>query len=306
MDETDLISSAKSALQLKSSRNSLTTSNDHHSNGGNMTARADLSRSMNVRYNHDISEHQRMELVLNELSIVSDIVETKTIKTQLKANIFQFINTLSSFLIIIFSAVIVGIQAASDCVNIPVIVLSALIFIVESVHKLLNWGPQGIRYKTATIQLKRISGNIRYYMYMFYKFSSEQLLSIVNQLRSQYDDIDMGLYSTSTTGNVRYDTGLDIEEGGNSPTNNTSIPNITSVTNPSYNGQSNKNESERSSPHVHIHLDQFSSTSLPNINHSRNSSLTSVTSPPISNTGTSPEITLHPDTNPNLHANRNN
>ena len=123
----------------------------------------------------------------------------------------------------------------------------------------------------------------------------------------------MGLYTTSTTGNVRYDTGLDIEEGANSPTNNISIPNITSVINPSYNGQSNKNESERSSPHVHIHLDQFSSTSLPNINHSRNSSLTSpavtsppISSPPISNTGISPEITLHPDTNPNLHANRNN
>lgn len=215
-----------------------------------------------ARYSSKITDEQRMELILNELSLVGKEVENKKIETQCKANSYRILNMISSLIIILCSAVIVGIQAASDCINIPVIVLSSIIFATESTHKLFGWGPQGVLYKHGSIQLNRISRQVREYMYFFHRYSAEQLLALITMLRTQYDDVDVGLYKLSINGAARYNTGFDIEQPntGNdgsgllNPVRNTPLL-------PSATGMASFNHSTVSapvlrndSPHVHIHI----------------------------------------------------
>ncbi len=144
-----------------------------------------------ARYSSRISDEQRLELILNEFSLVRKEVETKSIEAQCKANWFRIVNTLSSLVILLAAAVIIGLQAASDCISIPVIVLSSIIFTMEGTHKLFRWGPQGVLYKSGAIQLKRILRQVRDYMYMFHRYSHDQLLTLISHLRAQYDNIDM-------------------------------------------------------------------------------------------------------------------
>ena len=177
-----------------------------------------------ARYSSKITDEQQTELILNELNMVGKEIDNKQIETQCKANFYRIVNTVFSLLIILCSAVIIGLEAASDCLNIPVIVLSSIIFAVESTHKIFQWGPQGVLYKHGTIQLKRISRQVREYMYFFHRYTPEQLLALVSMLRSQYDDIDVGLYKLSMPEAARYNTGLDIEQGNNNNNNMNGTP----------------------------------------------------------------------------------
>lgn len=218
-----------------------------------------------ARYSSRISDEQRMELILNELSLVRKEVENKAVETQCKANWFRIVNTLSSLVILLSSAIIIGLQAASDCINIPVIVFSSIIFVMEGTHKLFRWGPQGVLYKHGTIQLKRILRQTRDYMYMFHRYSVEQLLALISQLRAQYDDIDVGLYKTSMAGAAKYNTGFDVEQGGGGNFVPAAL-NLNNHPTPVLPG-STQNPStpvllggEQPSPHVHIHIDNGTGT----------------------------------------------
>lgn len=227
--------------------------NDKHDN----RERSYLSHSLEkiplfkARYSTRITDEQRMDLILNELHLVGKEVENKQIETQNKANFFRLINLGSSLIIIVFAAVIIGLEAASDCINIPVIVFASCIFAVENIHKLFRWGPQGILYKNGTMQLRRISRQIREYMYFFHRYTAEQLLALVSTLRTQYDDLDLGLYKLSTAGAPSYGNGgLDIEQGGGSGIDIRNLQPQTSNTSPITDRKDND-----SSPHVHIHID---------------------------------------------------
>ena len=200
-----------------------------------------------ARYSSQITKEQKMDLMLNELQLFKKEVELKTVQTHCKANSFRILNTLFSLAILSFSAVIIGLQAASDCVNIAVIVLSSGIFLIEGAHKLFRWGPQGIMYKNASIKLKRLTRQSRDYMYIFHRYTTDQLMSIISRLRTEYDDIDISLYRTSITGAAKYNTGLDIEQGGGG---NFEVPPALQL---NRSGGSNR-ESDRESPHVHIHF----------------------------------------------------
>ncbi len=199
-----------------------------------------------ARNNSKISEDQRMELVLNELSLVRKEVENKMTEIQYKANTFRMINSLSSLVILSLAAAIGGLEAASECLNIAVIVMISIIFVTEGIHKLFRWGPQGVIYKQGTIQLKRIVRQIRDYMYMFHQHTPEQLLSIIGQLRNQYDEIDVGLYKLSMNGQAKFNTGLDIEQGNPSFLSN--LNSSTPILSPT------ASNNIRDSPQVHIHI----------------------------------------------------
>jgi len=248
-----------------------------------------------ARYNSEITDEQRIGLILNELSLVKEEVENKQIETQCKANSYRILNTISSLIIILCSAVIVGLQAASDCINIPVIVLSSIIFVTESTHKLFRWGPQGVLYKHGSIQLKRISRQVREYTYFCHRYSAEQLLALISMLRAQYDDVDVGLYKLSMNGMARYNTGFDIENqnGGNNssflnPNQNQSTPVL-----PSASGMMSFNQTNTSTPnlnndsqHVHIHIDGMTPLSA-----NDNNSMPTLTIPSTPNTsGLSPNV----------------
>ena len=134
---------------------------------------------------------------------------------------------------------------------------------VENTHKLFRWGPQGILYKNGTMQLRRISRQIREYMYFFHQYTAEQLLGLVSSLRAQYDDLDFGLYKLSTVEPPSYNSGgLDIEQGGGSFMDRSSIQNNTTPlgnslnnTPPLLNTPVSPRKDSDVSPHFHIHID---------------------------------------------------
>ncbi len=189
------------------------------------------------------TDDERKKLALDELDLVGKEIETKITVSQCKANTFKLIGGSISIIILLCSAFTMGLEAFNDCMNISVIVLAGIIFVLEGTGKLFKWGPQGVLYKQGTIKLKKIAREVQKCMYEFHTYSLEQILSIINQLRSKYDDIDIGLYKMS----INYTDEFDIEQGmeynNNSPT---ASPN-----------------NNTASPHVHIHIDN--TTPLPNI-----------------------------------------
>lgn len=226
-----------------------------------------------ARNNSRFTDEQRMELILNELSLVGKEVENKQLETQSKSNFFRIINTISSLLIVLCASIIIGLQAAGDCINIAVIVLSSVVIGIETLQRLFRWGQLGVMYKNGTIQLKRISSQVREYMYFFNRYTDEQLLSIVSMLRSQYDDIDSGLYTSSISDTVKYNTGNLDTDGNSNPSVNSPVqsPHNVSFHTPSIvqrrdisdgNIQGSNNQTPTNeSPHVHIHIDNMGSFS---------------------------------------------
>lgn len=205
------------------------------------------------------SDSERIKLLANDLYLVKAEVELKSDQAMCRANWYRIINTLSSLVILISSAVIIGLQAASDCVNIPVIVLSSIIFVMEGTHKLFRWGPRGVFYKHLSIQLKRLQRQITNNIYMLHKYTVDQLIILVTQLRSQYDDIDYSMYQTSMPSAAKYNTGFEVEENHNfAPDNIYNSGNITpvlprgSISAPSTGPPQPRRKDTES--HVHIHI----------------------------------------------------
>jgi hypothetical protein len=194
----------------------------------------------------ELTEQERKEVILKELNSVKKSVDGLVITTDCRARWYRNINTLFNLIIISFSAVIVGIEAASECINIPVIVLSSLIFLVKSCHTLFRWGQLGVLYKYGNTLLRRISRQARTYIYQSRNYTTDQLLALMDQIQEQYDDVEVSLYSSSVSEPVNYDTGLRLNENPNN-----SIP-------PSvFNHGQNIKDSDKpdSSPHLHIHID---------------------------------------------------
>jgi len=190
-------------------------------------------------------------MILKELSIVGKEIENKQIEARSKANNLRIVNSLSSLLIIIGAAIITAMEAVSDCINIPVIVFSSLIFFIESTHKLFQWGPQGVLYMHGYIRLSGLYRQKKDYEFFYDKYTPEQLLTLVSMLRAQCDDVDMGIYKLSISGNVQ--TGFDVQHN-NSPFPNSQLSEPGSPL-------SQRKPNEANSSHVHIHLDSPSVSS---------------------------------------------
>lgn len=204
-------------------------------------------------YGNSKNSNRRMNMILKELSIVGKEIENKQIEARSKANNLRIVNSLSSLLIIIGAAVITAMEAVSDCINIPVIVFSSLIFFIESTHKLFQWGPQGVLYMHGYIRLSGLYRQKKDYEFFYDRYTPEQLLTLVSMLRAQCDDVDMGIYKLSISGNVQ--TGFDVQH------NSSPFPN-SQLSEPLLPGSplSQRKPSEASS-HVHIHLDSPSVSS---------------------------------------------
>lgn len=206
-----------------------------------------------IRKNSDITEDERMQLLANELNLAAKEIDNKKTQIRLKANFYHVINTLSSLLILICAAVSLGLEVASDCRSIPVIVLSSIIFVIEGTHKLFRWGPLGTLYKTANIQLNRISRQAREYMYFIDRYTPEQLVSLIMILRTHFDDIDLELFNLSMTGTSHFGSGYDVEPNKQlsekiaTPNNHTNSEMFSSPSLP---------KQVPSSPSVHIHFNK--------------------------------------------------
>jgi len=192
-----------------------------------------------------LPDEKRRRLILNELNIVGKEIDNKQVEAQSKANLYRIINTLSSLLIIISAAVIAGMEATSNCLNIPVLIFSGIIFFTEGTHKLCQWGPQGVLYMHGSIQLKKLQRQAKEYMFFFQRYTTEQLLTLINILRDQCDDVDMGLYKLSMSGQVH--SGFDVDPRENTPQVS---PFVSPLSTPRDSPNSRINRSD-----VHIHID---------------------------------------------------
>lgn len=228
-----------------------------------------------TRCKDNISEEHRREYVYRELELAAKQCDTKIITTDSKALIFRFLNVASSMSIIVCSAIIVGLEAASECINIPVIVLSSIIFAVEGTHKLLSWGPRGIKYKDTSVRLKRTKRQIRNLMLFFHTFTTDVLLTMVTQFWDYIEELDMDLFVGTTSAPTTYSTGLDIESAAlnrsytqnpsslNNTQNNTHNNTHNNTQNNNNNTQNNNNNTEPNtnsgqpthSPHIYVHID---------------------------------------------------
>ena len=249
-----------------------------------------IEAAYNTRCNNEITDDERRKYLFGEFEVVSGAIEVKSLETNKKANIFRMINVSSSLTILLLSGLIIGLEAASDCINIPVITFSSIIFFIQGAHEYIKWGPQGIIYKQNTIRLRRVRRQIRNVMLQFHTFTTEWLLAIIGQYWAEFEDIDVGIYQLTTPGQLKYNTGGNIDiEAGPDPVNAQSFHNavinsplppnpiyvsgppkqkLTSNSAPSLQSPTFSEDrlntvygSSNRDPHFHIHIDN-----TPNIN----------------------------------------
>jgi len=227
---------------------------------------------MMARCNKDMSELDRKQILFHELETFDDEVKSKNVHTQCKANIFRFANIISSFIVIVAGAVIVGLQATSPCISVPCLVLAGLLTVMQALYEVFRWGPQGVFFKQSTIRLKRIRRSINDIKLMIHQYTTDQLMSEIRYMRNEFDDIDFSTYKMTTGGDAKFKTNalevtndtdqIQLEPLSNpgSPTYHTSSPMI----HPHYNNSQqvspyqNNPQSPRS-PHQSNHHHRVSS-----------------------------------------------
>jgi hypothetical protein len=165
---------------------------------------------MMARCNKNMSENDRKKILYHELDSFDNEVKIKNIHTQCKANIFRFTNYISSFIVIVAGAVIIGLEATSKCISIPTIVLAGLLTVTKALSEVFRWGPQGLFFKQSTIRLKRVRRQVSDMKLMIHQYTTDQLMNEIRHMRNEYDDIDFSTYKMSTGGTATFNTN-DIE-----------------------------------------------------------------------------------------------
>ena len=203
--------------------------------------------------NSNLSEERRKQLVFTEIELVDKDIEAKSIQTRCKSNIFGIVNNIITGLILLCSGIITFYQALSDCENIAIIALSSSIFVAQGLKEFFKLGDKGFFYKQGTIRLRRLKRQTRDLMYLFHTFSVEQILSLVSQLRTEFDDRDLDLYKMSMFNEPRYDTGLRIVNNDNNDNDRINLPSNTPI---HLNRENIPNQRKKTEgQHLHIHLD---------------------------------------------------
>ena len=223
------------------------------------------------RADPDISDKERLRLIFTEFELLDKDIDIKSEETKCKSNWYNIINSLIMLSILTFQAVIIGLESASDCVNIPVITLAALTFVAKGSDELFSLGNQGMFYKQGTIVLRRLKRDVREVIYKFHKLILDEALFVIGKLRDEFDEIDLGLYKISVSGHTRYNgSSFSIQPN---PAHESSIPVGLRYTPPQMGTPTPPPPSvpragvppppPGTPPHVHIHID--SSNSSPKI-----------------------------------------
>lgn len=205
-----------------------------------------------VRADPNISDTHRMKLVFTEFELLDKDLDIKLGETKCKSNWYNVINTGIMLTILLCSAVIVGLQTASECLNIPVITLAAIIFVAQGADKLFSLGNQGMFYKQGTIKLRKIKRDVREIIYRFHKFVLDEALFLIGKLRDEFDEIDLGLYKISVSGQARYN-GSDFNVIPNIQ-HEATLPGLMNVT-PGGTPPIGTPQNTPPPSHVHIHID---------------------------------------------------
>jgi hypothetical protein len=174
----------------------------------------DKSRLFNIRASSSIDKKRRAELLFEEVEDLQTEVKSRIKKNARWSTIFRVSNTLIGLTILLNSAIIVILEAVREeelnGVGIAILVLGGLIFFITGATELTSLSQRGYHYRQGTIRLRRILGQVRDLIYLFHDFKIEEVLAFINTYRSEIDEIDLDLYKSSMSGDVKMGVGSDI------------------------------------------------------------------------------------------------
>ena len=202
-----------------------------------------------TRVGAGITDEERSQLIFKEIQNLHNDVKKKSFKTSWKSKIFSWLNTALSLSIIGSAAAIVIITALNNVQIISVIILGGVIFAISGINELLKLGEKGYYYKQGTYRLRRLSQQIINLTLTFGNFTVEEILTLVNSMRIQFDDIDLELYKASMVGEAKFGNSLRIIEHNDTPPSSPVSLNRSSPL------SLNSQEAKQTPSHIHIHLD---------------------------------------------------
>jgi len=198
----------------------------------------------------NLNEEERAKLIFGELENLEEELFKKSGKIKKYSSIFQILNTVLNLTIIISSAIITILTAIYNFQNIPAIVLGGIIFFISSTNELLKLGARGYYYRQGSARLRRILGQIRDILYMYHTFNSEQILAFLSSFRAEIDEIDLDLYKSSMSGDVKFGNDIRILDIENQHKNSDSHIHIHIDTTPSSSPQNSPHVSPKNTPHI--------------------------------------------------------
>lgn len=198
----------------------------------------------NSRVAQGITEEDRNKLIFEETTKLEQHLDKKTSKISKWAAFLSVLNTVLNLSIVILSAVIVVVTSINNFQNVTAIVCGGVIFAISGINQLLKLGDRGFNFRQAVVRIRRIRGQLRDILYMFHRYTSEQVLAYLSSFRSEIDDIDLDIYRASMTGEAKFGNGLRIEERQSNPS--TPILSHTPVL---------LHTPPRENSHIHIHID---------------------------------------------------
>jgi hypothetical protein len=167
----------------------------------------DKSRLFNIRAASNIDKKRRAELLFEEVEELQGEVKKRIKRNSRWSTIFRISNTFLGLIIILSSAIIVILEAVRDedlnGIGVAILVLGGLIFIITGASELTNLSQRGYHYRQGTIRLRRIFGQVRDLIYLFHNFQIEEVLAFINTYRAEIDEIDLDLYKSSMSGDVK-------------------------------------------------------------------------------------------------------
>lgn len=199
---------------------------------------------MNYNARMSLNDDERARLIFNEMEKMEKGLFKKSSKIKRLSTIFQILNTVLNLIVIVSSAVITILTAIYNFQNVQAIVLGGVIFAISSSNELLKLGPRGYYYRQGSIRLRRILGQIRDILYMYHTFNSEQILAFLSSFRAEIDEIDMDLYKSSMSGEVKFGNEIRIVDIENQN---------------SHSPKGSPTPSAKDS-HIHIHIDSPSTS----------------------------------------------
>lgn len=152
----------------------------------------------------------RLRLIFREFQeLESDVCRQSKISRS-KSDWFWWFNVGFTMCMVAGSAAVTIVTAFTEEKNIPILVLGAILFFLETIRQFLKLGDRGFTYREGNYRLQRVRQQIRDIIYQFQNYNPEQLLVLASEIRNKVDEIDIDLYRSNMTGNVKFEPEIGI------------------------------------------------------------------------------------------------
>ena len=150
----------------------------------------------------NFTDEERRRMIFKELQDVQEEAKKKSVKTSFKAKLLWWINIVLNLVVLTCAAVTatiggINISSSNSLSNLPILILSGIVFIISGSERPLKLGHRGFYYQQASYRLKRIISQARDLTFKFSNFTNEEILVSINAMRLEMDDIDVEIYKLS-------------------------------------------------------------------------------------------------------------